>query len=185
MAAIFWIVIALALVFIAILVAARRSRSIVPPLVMPPGETFPTAPMERVVRRALVLGLPLLLTAGVVVAWFGPTAYANEDAIRACVTVLLVAGMLVLATPSLVASMWSSRGEEKLDERDRAILARGPAGQAAAMLVVLAVWTIALQVTYRSEPGIPDIFLTLMFWSCLLVSLVASNAGVLLGYRRT
>jgi hypothetical protein len=119
------------------------------------------------------------------VASFGPTAYSDDDAVRLSVTGLLLASVLALAAPTLLARVWATRDDDKLDERDRAILARAPAGQAGAMLVLLAVWIIALTETYRGEPGIPTVFLNLIFWSCLLVSLLASNVGILLGYRRT
>jgi hypothetical protein len=185
MSVILWTVLALGLAFVAVLLAARHSRSIVPPLVMPPGETLPTAPLQRLMRWSLVLGLPPMVAAGVVVAWFGPTVYDDDDAVRLAVTGLLLASLLVLAAPTLLVGVWSSRGDERLDERDRAILARGPAGQAGAILIVLAVWMIALQESYRGEPGIPGVFLNLIFWSCLLVSLLASNVGILIGYRRT
>lgn len=185
MSVILWSVLAFGLAFIAVAVAAYHTRSIVPPLVLPPGERLPTAPMQRLVRWSLVLGLPPMVAVGVLVAWFGPTVYDDDDAVRLAVTGLLVVSLLVLAAPTLLVGVWSSRGDEKLDERDRAILARAPAGQAAAMLVVLAVWMIALQESYRGEPGIPGVFLNLIFWSCLLVSLLASNVGILIGYRRT
>jgi len=182
---ILWTVLALGLVFIAVQVAAYHSRSIAPPLVMAPGETFPTAPMQRLVRWSLVLGVPLMAAAGGVVAWFGPTVFYDDDDIRLLVTGLLIASLLVLAAPMLIAGVWAGRGDDKLDERDRAILTRAPAGQAAAMLVVLAVWMIALQEGFRGEPGIPRVFLNLIFWSCLLVSQGATNVGILIGYRRT
>jgi hypothetical protein len=44
---------------------------------------------------------------------------------------------------------------------------------------------IALTETFRGEPGIPAVFVNLIFWSCLLVGLLASSLGILLGYRRT
>ena len=125
-----------------------------------------------------------MIAAGAVVAWFGPIAFDNDDAVRLTATGLALVSLFVLAAPGMIAGAWSSRGDEKLDERDRAILARGPAGQAAAILVVLAVWVIALGEAYRGEPGILGIFLYLVFWSCLLAGLVASNAGVLLSYRQ-
>ena len=100
-------------------------------------------------------------------------------------TGLLLASMVVLVAPTLLVGTWAGREDGRLDERDRAILARAPAGQAAAMLVVLAVWMIALTESFRGEPGIPGVFLNLIFWSCLLVSLLASNVGILIGYRRT
>jgi hypothetical protein len=185
MPVILWTIIALALVAGAIAIAANQTRSIVPPLDLPPGETLPATPVQRLVRWALLVGLILMTAAGVVIAAVGPIQYFDDDTVRLAVTALLIASLFVLAAPSLVAGIWAARGAGVLDERDRAILARAPAGQAGAILVVLAVWMIALQETYRGEAGIPHVYLYLVFWSCLLVSLVASNVGILLGYRRS
>jgi len=185
MSVILWSVLALGLVFVAVVAAAYLGRSVAPPLVMPAGETLPTSPFQRLVRWSLALGLLPMAAAVGLVAWFGPIDYSEDDAVRLAVTLLLLGSLVVLAAPTLLAGVWATRDEGKLDERDRAILARAPAGQAAAMLVVLAVWVIALQESYRGGPGIPTVFLNLIFWSCLLVSLLASNAGILIGYRRT
>jgi hypothetical protein len=182
---ILWIVIAVALVVLIVAAAAYQSRAIAPPLVLPPGETLPPTRLERLARWSLAIGLFLVAAAGVVIAAVGPIRYFDDDTARLAVTGLLVASLFVLAAPSARAGVGTIRGDENLDERDRAILARAPAGQAGAMLVVLAVWVIALQETYRDAAGIPDVYLYLIFWSCLLVSLVASNAGILLGYRRS
>jgi hypothetical protein len=182
---IFWSILALALVPAAAAVATFHSRSIAPPLVMPPGETFPTTSLQRLARWSLVLGLVPMAVAGALVASVGTTAYSDDDVIRLSVTGLVLASVLALAAPTLLAGVWARRDDDKLDERDRAILARAPAGQAAAMLVLLAIWMIALTETFPGEPGIPTVFLNLIFWSCLLGGLLASNVGILLGYRRT
>jgi hypothetical protein len=185
MSVIFWSILALALVPVAVAVATFHSRRIAPPLVMPPGETFPTTPLQRLVRQSLALGLISLAVAGALVVSFGPTAYSDDVPVRLSVTGLLLASVLALAAPTLLAGMWARRDDDKLDERDRAILARAPAGQAAAMLVLLAIWMIALTETFSGEPGIPAVFVNLIFWSCLLVGLLGSSVGILLGYRRT
>ena len=183
MSVIFWSILALALVPAAAALATIHSRSIAPPLVMPPGETFPTTSLQRLVRRSLALGLVPLVVAGALVAWFGPTAYSNDDAVRLWATGLLLASVLALAAPTVLAGVWARRDDDRLDERDRAILARAPAGQAAAMLVLLAIWTIALTETFPGEAGVPAVFVNLIFWSCLLVGLLASSVGMLLSYR--
>jgi hypothetical protein len=183
MAVILWTSMAVVLVLIAIVAIARHSRSVLPALVMPPGESLPATRMQRLASWALLLGLPLVAAAGGIVAWSGPDVFYDDDAVRLPVTGLLLAGMAVLAAPTMLAGAWVGR-EDLLDERDRAILARAPAGQAAAMLIVLAVWVIALQESYRGQPGIPHVFLYLIFWSCIEVSLLASNVGILIGYRR-
>jgi hypothetical protein len=183
MPVILWTTVAVILVLLAVFFVARQSRSVLPPPVMPPGESLPTTRMQRLAFRALLLGLPLIAAAGGGVAWFGADVFYDDDAVRLPVTGLLLAGMTVLAAPTLIAGMWVGR-DDMLDERDRAILARAPAGQAVAMLIVLGVWVIALQESYRGQPGIPHVFLYLIFWSCIEVSLLASNVGILIGYRR-
>ena len=80
---------------------------------------------------------------------------------------------------------WTARDDGPLDERDRVILAAAPAGQAPAMIVTLAAWTIALTETYRSTQLIPSVFLYLIFWSLLMVSVLGLLAGVVMGYRRS
>jgi hypothetical protein len=185
MAVILWSVVALGLAFVAVLLAAYYSRSIAPPLVLPAGESLPPTPLQRAVRWSLALSLPILVAIVALVAWFGPVAYFDNDPVRLAVTALLIAGMLVLVAPIMLVGTWARQRDNRLDERDRTILGRAPAGQAAAMLIVLAVWTIALQESYRGQPGIPHTYLYLIFWSCLLVSLLASNLGILIGYRRT
>jgi H+/Cl- antiporter ClcA len=79
---------------------------------------------------------------------------------------------------------WTARDDGTLDERDRAILAGASAGQAPAMLVTLAAWMIGLVEAYRSTHLIPSVFLYLIFWSCIVVSVLSLLAGVALGYRR-
>ncbi|MHC5210920.1 MAG: hypothetical protein ACYTG2_09405 [Planctomycetota bacterium] len=185
MSVILWSALAIGLTFVAVLVAAYHARSIAPPLEMPLGETMPTAPLQRLVRWSLVLGpLPLLAAAGVV-WWFGPAAYDQDVTARLSVTGLLLLSMCTLVTPHLFAGIWCTRDSGKMDERDRSILSRAPAGQAAAMMVLLAVWMVALQESFRGEPGIPGVFLHLMFWSCLLVGLMGSHVGMLIAYRRS
>jgi hypothetical protein len=184
MAVILWSVLALILVGLVVLVAAYRTRAVLPPLELAPGEELPAAPVQRLTRWATGLGLVVGAAAAGIVAWVGPTVYGEDDTIRLTVTGLALAALLLLAIPSLVAGMWAASGDRRVDERDKAIVARAPAGQAAAILVVLAVWTIALQEGYRGAAGIPRDYLYLIMWSCLLVSLVASNAGILIGYRR-
>lgn len=184
MVVIVWSVLALVLVLGTAVAASLLGRRIAPPPSVPPGERAPVSSLERLVRWCLAFGLPLMAAIVVVVAWSGPTTYDDEVLVRLTVTALYLAGMIVLAAPTLIAGIWMARDDGRLDERDRAILGRAPAGQAAAMLVVLVVWNIALHESFRGQAGVPAVFLDLIFWSCLLVSLLASNVGILIGYRR-
>lgn len=185
MTVIIWFVIALGLVALAIVAAAFQTRRLAPPLELPPGESMPTRPLQRLVRWSLALGALLLAIGIAILAWTGPIEAFDDDTTRLALELLFVATLAILAVPTMVAGGWAVRGDGRIDERERIIVARAPAGQAAAMLIVLAAWWIGLTEAYRNAPGIPPEFLTLMVWSCLLVSLVASNAGILLGYRRS
>ena len=58
----------------------------------------------------------------------------------------------------------SQRDDGALDERDRAILASAPAGQAPAMMVTMAAWMIGLIETYHASHLVPSAFRYHMFW---------------------
>jgi len=185
MSVILWAILAIVVVLAILAVTTRHTRTALPPIELPPGETLPTAPLQRLVRWSLALGLLPLIAAASIVASIGPVAYDGDDTLRLLGTMLLITSMAVLVIPMVLGGAWAGRDDGRLDERDRAILTRAPTGQAAAMLVVLAAWIIALQESYRGAPGIPEAYLYLMFWSCLLVSLIVSNASILLAYRRS
>ena len=182
---ILWTVIALAVGFGAFYFVVRRAQRRLPPIVLPPGEKMPTTPLQRLALWTLLAILVLTLAAAGVVAWHGPEVAWHSDPVRLTATGLLLAALAVYAVYGARIGMWGARGDGTLDERDRAILASAPAGQAPAMLVTLAAWMIGLIETYHGAGAVPTVFLYLMFWSCLMASVVALPAGVLLGYRRS
>lgn len=184
MIVILWSVLALGLLAVVVVVAGYRTRAALPPIELPPGESFPSTALQRLTRWALAIGMVPLVAAAAIIGSAGLVAWEDDDSTRLLVTMLLLAAMVILVVPTMVAGTWAARGDGRMDERDRAILSRAPAGQAAAILVVLAVWVIALQEGYRGTPGVPYTYLHLVFWSCLEVSVLASNIGILLGYRR-
>jgi len=185
MLVIVWAILALLAALALVAITARSARSVLPPLELAPGETLPSTPVQRLARRGLAVGVIAAAAAFGLVAWSGPTTYVDDDPTRLAVTGLLLVSLVILAAPAMIAGTWGARGAARLDERDRAILATASNGQAGAMLVVLVAWVIALTEAYRGQPGIPDTYLNLIFWSCALVSMAAWNVGVLLGYRRS
>ncbi len=185
MHAIFWLIVALAGAFLALYIPVRRAQRRLPPIVLPPGESMPVTALQRLAGRTLVAVLLLTLAAVAVVAVNGVVAWWERDAVRLPATGLLVAALLVFAFYMSRVWSWTARDDGALDERDRAILASAAAGQAPAMLVTLAVWMIGLIETHQSAGLIPSAFLYLIFWSCLMVSVVAQLAGVAIGYRRS
>ena len=125
------------------------------------------------------------LAAAAVVVRHGVAAYWDDDAVRLTTTVPLLAGLAVFTVCIARVRIWMIRNHGTLGERDRAILASAPAGQAPAMLVALAAWMIALTEAYQPSHLVPSASLYLRFWSLLMVSILGVLAGVLLGYRRS
>lgn len=185
MTAIPYAILALVAALAVVYVAARRSRRLMPAMELPPGETMPFTPVQRLAYPTLLVGTALTLIAFGLVWYFGPLVFWDDDGVRLGVTMVLVAALAVFAQFALRVSAWAGRSDEKLDERDRSILAASSAGQAGAMLVTIVAWSIGLVENYREVGQIPNVFLYLIFWSCLLVSQIASVVGILIGYRRS
>jgi hypothetical protein len=183
MPVILWSVLAVVLVILTVFAASLYGRIVSPPIPLPVGEELPPTRLQRAVSWSLALSVPMVAVAGGLVGWFGPVAYSDDDTVRLTVTVLLIIGLITLAAPTILAGAWARAGDTTLDERDRAILGRASAGQAAAILIVLAVWAVALTETFHGQPGVPTEFLYLIVWSCLLVTPLASNVAILIGYR--
>lgn len=184
MAIILWMLIALVAIFGVLLAAVRMAQRQLPPLTLPPGERMPTTALQRLAGRTLLATGALTLIAAAIVVWYGVAAWWENDSIRLTVTGVLLAGLAVFTV--YIGRVWRlvARDDGSLDERDRAILASAPAGQAPAMLVTFAAWMIGLSETYHQTHLVPSAFLYLIFWSLLMVSLLGLLAGVVLGYRR-
>lgn len=159
----------------------RVLRAKQPPL----DEPLPATPMQRLSRQGLVLGA--LLSAGVValVLYFGPERTMEDDAVRLWFTLLLLAILAVFGFLALRVMAWVRREDSMLDERDRAILNGSHALRSVSMLVTLAVWMIGLVESYQAEGAMPLYWLYFVFWSVLVVSMLAFPLGILFGYRRS
>lgn len=177
--------IALAAAFASLHLSVRQARRRLPRIELPPGETMPVTALQRLAGRSLVIILLLTAAAGSIVMYYGPlTAWAN-DATRIWASMLLIAGLGVFTFYLARVRVWTTREDGTLDERDRAILATAPAGAGPAILVTLAAWMIALTESYHATRQVPMDYLFLVFWSCMMVSVLALLTGVVLGYRRS
>jgi len=105
--------------------------------------------------------------------------------VRLTATGLPLAGLGVFTVYLLRIGRWMAQDGGALQERDRAILASAPAGQAPAMIITLAAWPVGLIEAYHGAHLVPSVFLYLIFWSCLMVSVLTLLAGVVVGYRRS
>ncbi|HEX6850608.1 MAG TPA: hypothetical protein VF139_04315 [Candidatus Polarisedimenticolaceae bacterium] len=181
---ILWSVLAIAGAFAVLFVAVNRARRRLPPIEVPAGETIPTTPLQRLALFSLAAVLAFSAGAAAVVVRAGAESAWNDDVVRLSATGLVLAAVAVYAHYGVRVGLWARRDGGILDERDRAILAAAPAGQAPAMLVTLAAWMIALIERFHATHQVPSPYLYLIFWSALLVSILALLAGVVIGYRR-
>jgi len=185
MSIVLWALVALVAGAAFLTLNARRALARRPPLELPPGEALGSTVLERLAARCLVGGLALTAAAGGSVAWVGPEVFYSNDRVRIVVTLLLLAALGVLAGFAFRASTWIRRTRSPLDERDRAILEAAPRLEGGAMLVTLACWVVGLQQAFWSARAVPMVYLYLVFWSLLMVKVLALPIGVLVGYRRS
>lgn len=183
MSLILWIVIALAAAVGWSYLTVRRTQQVLGSIELSDGERLPTTPMQRVAWQALVPTVLFMLIAAVVCANYGVVGVWNNDRVRLVVTLLLIAALGGYTYWIVRVRTWLIR-DDTLDERDRAILAAAPAGQAPAMMVAMAAWLIYLIETFHATHLVQSAYLYAIFWTVLLTSVVASLLGVLVGYRR-
>jgi hypothetical protein len=180
-----WSVLAIAAAFAVVFFTVNRARRRLPPIELPAGEKLPTTRLQRLAWGSFGAVLLFAAAATAVVAWNGVETAWDDDAVRLSATGLVLAAVGVYAGYGARVGFWAGRDDGSLDERDRAILAAAPAGQAPAMLVTLAAWMIVLIERYHEAHLVPSAYLYLLFWSTLLVSILALLAGVVIGYRRS
>ena len=182
---ILYVVAALAASLALVYFAALRARRLQPALVLPPGESLPSTPLQRLARLGFALTLACFAVAVGIVVVRGPQEYWDNDRVRLTAMGCVLAGLAVFAVVGARAGLLAKNDDGQLDERDRMILYGASSGQAGAMLVTLAVWGVALAETYHAAGAVPVVFLYLIFWSCLMMSVLAWFGGIVIGYRRS
>jgi hypothetical protein len=82
---------------------------------------------------------------------------------------------LVLVNPLL-------RKPAMVDERDRIIIMKSSRIQWMAVIFSLAAWTVTLTEIYHNQRQVPIAYITLIFFSVCVISMVAQSFGILIGY---
>jgi hypothetical protein len=182
MSVILWGILAIAVGLAGFTLVAWLGRPSMPPL--EPGTDLPATPLQRLARWGLGLGILPAIAAGWMLFRYGPQTIYDDDARRSVFTAFLLLILVVFLVATVRLKTWVTRAGGALDERDRAILARAPAFQPAAMLVTLAAWEIGLVERFHAAGAVPVFYLYLIFWSCWAVMLLALPLGILFGYRR-
>jgi len=150
----------------------------------PLDEPLPATRLQTLSRRGMLIGGILAMAMVALVLYFGPERWYEDDPVRIAFTLLLVMILAVFGFLTLRVGTWVRRDDGTLDERDHEILNGSQGLRSAAILITLVIWLIGLQETFRAEGAVPIAYLYLVFWSCLVVSLLAFPLGILVGYRR-
>jgi len=179
-----WIVAALLFAGLIIFVSSLATRRHLPPVELADGETLPKTALQQRAARTLAGVAVLTAAAAGCVVFFGPQVWWDDAAVRLTVTFLLLAALVVYLVFTVGVRALEVKGDGRFDERDGAIMSRSCAGVGGAMLVVIAVWMIALVEAHIETRLIPSYFLYLLFWSCVMTNVIASLAGILLAYRQ-
>lgn len=179
-----FILVALIAAFAAMLFFVRRAQDVIPPITLAPGESIPATALQRLAAQSLAGTLAFTAAAAALVGYHGVEVWFDTDSVRLPVTGLLLGGLAVFTYYITRVRLWLMRDDGTLDERDRAILASAPAGQAPAMMVTMTAWMLVLIEKYHATHLVPSAYLYIIFWSLLMVSMLAALAGVVIGYRR-
>ena len=139
------------------------------------------APLQRRALLSLIIGLVFAVALIVVFLLEGDVTAFNRDETLRWIT---YAALIGVPLTYLVLIDLTSRKPTELDERDRLIILRSGRVQWLAVIFSLAAWTIALTEIYREQRQVPVVFLTLIFISTLIISILAQSSGILLGYWR-
>ena len=137
------------------------------------------APLQRRALYTLVIGLAFAVAAVVAFLLAGDVTAFDRDASLRWITYAALVGVpltyLILIDVSL-------RKPTQLDERDRLVILRSSRVQWLAVVFSLAAWMIALTETYRVQGEIPVVFLSLILFSTLTISVLAQSLGILIAY---
>ncbi|MBA7570359.1 MAG: DUF2178 domain-containing protein [Dehalococcoidia bacterium] len=139
------------------------------------------APLQKRALFTLIIGLIFTIALIVVLLLEGDiTAFNQEKAFRWIVYAALIGVPLTY----LILIDLTLRKPTQLDERDRLIMQRSGRIQWLAVIFSLAAWMIILTEVYQEQRQVPVVFLTLIFISTLIISILAQSLGILIGYWR-
>ena len=139
------------------------------------------APLQKRALFTLIIGFIFAITLIVVFLLEGDvTAFNRDETFRWIVYAALIGAPLTY----LILIDLTLRKPSQLDERDRLILERSGRVQWVAVIFSLAAWMITLTEVFQEQRQVPVVFLTLIFISTIVISVLAQSFGILLGYWR-
>jgi L-asparagine transporter-like permease len=139
------------------------------------------APLQKRALSSLAIGVVLAAALIAVFLIKGDiNALDTDEGFRYIVYAVLIGVPLIY----LILVNLTLRKPTQVDERDRLIMERAPKVQLISIYFTLAAWIIILTEVYRETGQIPDVFLTVIFISVLIISTLAQSLGILIGYWR-
>jgi len=139
------------------------------------------APLQKRALYTLIIGSIFAIALIVVLLFEGDvTAFNRDETFRWIVYAALIGAPLTY----LILIDLTLRRPTQLDERDELVAERSSRVQWLAFIFSLAAWMITLTEIYREQRQVPVVFLTLIFISTLIISVLAKSLGILLGYWR-
>jgi H+/Cl- antiporter ClcA len=142
------------------------------------------APLQK--RAWLGLGIGVAASAAIVALLVtrGATSFNEDDETR-WIFYALVLGMLI-AWVVLLAPALRRSGRTRVfsDERDEVVIRRATQAQLCGTIGVVVAWSIALTEVYSDRGEIPIVFPNLIFWTVIVVNMLAQALGILINYRR-
>ena len=139
------------------------------------------APLQKRALISFLIGIIFTIALVVVFILEGDITAFNSDETLKWIT---YAALIGVPLTYLILIDLTLRKPTQLDERDRLIMLKSGRVQWLAVIFSLAAWMITLTEIYREPRQVPVVFLTLIFMSILIISILAQSLGILLDYWR-
>ena len=139
------------------------------------------APLQKRALFSLIIGV--IFTTALIVVFLlenDVTAFNRDGTLRW----ITYAALIGVPLTYLILIDLTLRKPTQLDERDRLIVLRTGRVQYLAVIFSLAAWMITLTEIYQEQRQVPVVFLTLIFVSTIIITILAQSFGILLGYWR-
>lgn len=179
-----WIIASFIGIFIIIYLSGQRTKKLLQKQHMLPNMDMPRTTLEKLTR--LTIGIILIISFAVfmLIKSYGVQHWWEDDVIRGIATALFLTAIMVYFLFDLRVQKLRQQDNSPIDERDELILNRACAPVGGSMMVLLAVWMIALTETFQETGLVPSYYLYLVFWSVVIGNVIASLAGILLAYKK-
>ena len=142
------------------------------------------SPIQKSALYGLVISLSCAIAILILFIVKGATSYHEDASFRIIVTCLFLASFFPYGIMLKFTWRKSADGKINVDERDKKAMERAPSVQLFAVIITLVVWAIALTEVYWDQGQLPIAFPYLIFFSCMIINIIAHSAGILIGYWR-